>query len=235
VTGCCSGCATTWSRPVGGDGRHRCAVRALSPVTTPGSPGHSRWPTASACGRWRPTTCATSREDDVFLADVLRCVRQQVPLGARHLDRVSAEGWFTTAAEQARRFAERPDLLVNAHEVAVSCEVDLGIGEVVVPRLTGMADEVAAGELHRRCWQGVADRYARITPKVRERLERELAMVDRLGLHDYFLAVGDVVASIRRMGVLAACRGSAAGSWCATRCGSPTSTRWPTTSRSSGS
>lgn len=150
--------------------------------------------------------------EDVFIADVLRCVRQQVPLGARHLDRDTAEGWFTTAAEQHRRFAERPDLLSNAHEVATSCEVDLGIGELVVPRLTGMADQVAAGELHRRCWQGVGERYPRVTPKVRERLERELAMVDRLQLHDYFLAVGDVVEGIRQMGVLAACRGSAAGS-----------------------
>lgn len=150
--------------------------------------------------------------DDVFVADVLRCVRHQVPLGARHLGRDTAEGWFTTAHEQARRFRERPDLLTAAHEVAVSCEVDMRIGGLVVPRLTGLADEVAAGELHRRCWQGVADRYDRVTPRVRERLERELTMVDRLGLHDYFLAVGEVVAGIREMGVLAACRGSAAGS-----------------------
>ena len=150
--------------------------------------------------------------DDVAIADVLRCVRQQVPLGARHLGRTNAEGWFTTAAEQAARFAERPDLLVAAHEVAAACEVDLGIGDLHVPRLTGLADEVAAGELHRRCWQGVGERYDRLTPQVRERLERELAMVDRLGLHDYFLAVADVVGRVREMGILAACRGSAAGS-----------------------
>lgn len=151
-------------------------------------------------------------EQDAFVADVLRCVRHQVPLGTRHLGRDTAEGWFTTAHEQARRFRERPDLLAAAHEVAVSCDVGLGIGGLVVPRLTGLADEVAAGELHRRCWHGLAERFDRITPRVRERLERELAMVDRLGLHDYFLAVADVVAGIREMGVIAACRGSAAGS-----------------------
>ena len=69
--------------------------------------------------------------DDVFVADVLRCVRQQVPLGARHLDRDTAEGWFTTAAEQHRRFAERPDLLVKPTRSRSSCEVDLGIGDLV--------------------------------------------------------------------------------------------------------
>ncbi len=151
--------------------------------------------------------------DDAYLADVLTCVRQQVPLGRHHLGRTTAEGWFATPVEMAQRFAERPDLLVAAHDLAVDCHVDLGIGELQVPRLSGMADEVAAGELHRRCWAGVADRFDRVTPKVRERLERELAMVDRLGLHDYFLTVGDIMASVRsELGILAACRGSAAGS-----------------------
>ena len=151
--------------------------------------------------------------DDAHLADVLTCVRQQVPLGQHHLGRSTAEGWFTTPDEMAERFAERPDLLVQAHDLAVDCHVDLGIGELQVPHLTGLADEVAAGELHRRCWAGVADRFDRVTPKVRERLERELDMVDRLGLHDYFLTVGDIMASVRsELGILAACRGSAAGS-----------------------
>ncbi len=151
--------------------------------------------------------------DDVHVADVLACVRQQVPLGARHLGRTTAEAHFATGAEMAHRFAERPDLVTAAHDLAVTCEVDLRLGEVQVPRLTGLSDEVAAGELHRRCWQGVADRYVRVTSRIRERLERELAMVDRLGLHDYFLTVSDIMAAVRdELGILASCRGSAAGS-----------------------
>ena len=152
------------------------------------------------------------RPEDVAIADVLRCVRQQVPLGAHHLGRTSAEAWFTTPAEQHGRFRERPDLLLSAHELATSCEVDLGLGQLHVPRLSGLSPEAAAGELHRRCWEGVAARFPRVTPQIRERLEHELDMVDRLGLHDLFLAVAAVVADVRELGVLVACRGSAAGS-----------------------
>jgi error-prone DNA polymerase len=150
--------------------------------------------------------------EDAMVADVVRCVRQQVPLGRRHLGRTTAEAWFTTAADQHARFRERPDLLAAAHELATSCQVDLGLGGLHVPRLSGLSPEAAAGELHRRCWAGAADRYPRITPAVRERLERELEMVDRLDLHDLFLAVADIVADVRELGVLVACRGSAAGS-----------------------
>jgi error-prone DNA polymerase len=152
------------------------------------------------------------RPEDVAIADVLRCIRQQVPLGAHHLGRTSAEAWFTTPAEQHERFRERPGLLTAAHELATSCEVDLGLGQLHVPRLSGLSPEAAAGELHRRCWEGVAARYPRVTPQIRERLERELDMVDRLALHDLFLAVAAVVADVRELGVLVACRGSAAGS-----------------------
>ncbi len=152
------------------------------------------------------------REDDAFLADVLACVREQVPLGSSAVKRRTAEGWFKTAAHLAPLFRERPDLLEATQRVAETCDVDLGLGELHVPRLTGLSDQVAAGELHRRCWDGVADRFPRITPNVRERLEAELAMVDRLGLHDYFLTAAEVVANIREMGIIAACRGSAAGS-----------------------
>jgi error-prone DNA polymerase len=150
--------------------------------------------------------------EDAMVADVVRCVRQQVPLGRRHLGRTTAEAWFTSAADQHERFQERPDLLVAAHELATSCQVDLGLGGLHVPQLSGLSPEAAAGELHRRCWAGVADRYPRITPAVRQRLEHELAMVDRLGLHDLFLAVADIVGDVRELGVLVACRGSAAGS-----------------------
>jgi error-prone DNA polymerase len=150
--------------------------------------------------------------EDVVLADVLRCVRQQVPLATRHLGRTTAEAWFTTPAEQHARFHERPDLLTAAHELASSCEVDLGIGGLHVPRLSGLPPEAAAGELHRRCWEGLAARYPRVTPELRVRLERELEMVDRLALHDLFLAVATVVDDVREAGILVSCRGSAAGS-----------------------
>ena len=149
---------------------------------------------------------------DAVVADVLACVRQQVPLGRRHLGRTTAEAWFTTPAEQHARFTERPDLLVAAHELALSCEVDLGIGQLHVPRLMGLGPHEAAGELAHRCWLGLDHRFARITPAVRDRLERELEMIDRLGLHELFLAVAAVVDDVRAMDILVACRGSAAGS-----------------------
>ena len=152
------------------------------------------------------------RPEDAVVADVLACIRQQVTVGRRHVGRTTAEAWLTTPAEQHARFAERPDLLAAAHELAVCCEVDLGLDRLHVPRLLGLGPREAAGALRHRCRQGVERRYGRLTGEVGDRLERELAMVDHLDLHELFLAVAEVVDEVRAMDVLVACRGSAAGS-----------------------
>ncbi|MDP9022912.1 MAG: PHP domain-containing protein, partial [Actinomycetota bacterium] len=159
------------------------------------------------------------QEGDAYLADVLACVRAQVPIAGHHVGRRTAEGWFKSAADLLRipLFGDRPDLLANAAAIAESCEMDLGLDRTHVPRLTGLSEGDAARELHVRCWVGVHDRYGgrggpRLTPEVTERLRHELTMIDRLALHDYFLTVADIAAAIRDAGVLTACRGSAAGS-----------------------
>ena len=150
--------------------------------------------------------------EDVVVADVLRCIRRQVPITARNVSRSTAEAWFTTPAEQYARFRERPDLLTAAHEVAVGCEVDLDLGGVHTPRLSGLAPPAAAAELRRRSRSGLAERSPAPAAVVTDRLERELAVIDHLGVHDLFLAVDDVVDDVRANGILVACRGSAAGS-----------------------
>jgi error-prone DNA polymerase len=67
-------------------------------------------------------------------------------------------------------------------------------------------------ELRARCEMGVRERYAAPGSRHAELLDRELAMVARLGLAPYFLTVAEIVERIREKGIMAACRGSAAGS-----------------------
>src|SRR5437762_222347 len=47
---------------------------------------------------------------DAFLADVLECMREIVPLASHHLSRRNAEGWLKPADEMRELFVERPDL-----------------------------------------------------------------------------------------------------------------------------
>ncbi len=148
---------------------------------------------------------------DARVADVVEAVRKQVPLDPRHCRRRNAEGYLKTPEEMARVFAERPDALRSAAEAADACHVDLGLGTLRVPDYVALGGE-ASEELRRRAEAGVEERFANPGSRHRDLLADELAMVARLGLAPYFLTVAEIVDRIREKGIMAACRGSAAGS-----------------------
>ncbi|MEX2619929.1 MAG: DNA polymerase III subunit alpha [Egibacteraceae bacterium] len=162
---------------------------------------------------------------DARVADVMDAIRGQVPLDPRHTRRRNDQGYLKRPGEMHEVFAERPDALVNAAEVADRCRVDLGLGQLRVPDFTGAgaaqrspaggdlrAATLLGAELRARCEAGLAERYAAPGRRHRDLLDRELAMVARLGLAPYFLTVAEIVERIRDKQIMVACRGSAAGS-----------------------
>jgi error-prone DNA polymerase len=150
--------------------------------------------------------------EDAFLADILECMREIVPIASHHVTRANAEGYLKPTAEMRALFAERPDLCDRTVEIAERCEFDLGLGQVHFPKFPTPAGRSAGSVLAERCWRGLDDRGVKPTGEVRERLDHELAQIQVMGYAAYFLTVADIVADIRAMGIRTACRGSAAGS-----------------------
>ncbi|CCH88891.1 DNA polymerase III, alpha subunit [Modestobacter italicus] len=166
---------------------------------------------------------------DAPTADVLDASRRLVPLGQRHVDRRTAEGYLKSGKEMADLAEELagPDrdaarrLLATTAGIAEQCAVDvradLGIGTVRYPELDVVTTAAErgmgpSGVLRARCEAGFGRRAMTPSAAVRERLEDELAVIDQLGYPSYFLTVADVVALIKELRVRAAARGSGAGS-----------------------
>jgi error-prone DNA polymerase len=149
---------------------------------------------------------------DAFLADVLECMREIVPVASHHLTRCNAEGYLKPAGAMRALFAERPELCDRTLEVAERCRFDIGLGEVHFPRFPTPRGRSAGSVLAERCWRGLEDRGMKPAAHVRDRLDHELALIQTMGYAAYFLTVADICADIRAMGIRTACRGSAAGS-----------------------
>ncbi|CAN5171253.1 DNA polymerase III subunit alpha [soil metagenome] len=149
---------------------------------------------------------------DAFLADVLECMREIVPLASHHVSRRNAEGYLKAALDMRALFEERPELCDRTVEIAERCEFDLGIGTVHFPDFPTPPGRSAGSVLAERCWRGLEERGMRPTREVRDRLDSELSQIQVMGYAAYFLTVGDIVGDIRAMGIRCACRGSAAGS-----------------------
>ncbi len=150
--------------------------------------------------------------EDAFLADVLECMREIVPLAEHHVSRRNGEGYLKPAEDMRALFAENPDLCDRTVEIAGRCEFDLRVGELHFPDFPTPRGRSAGSVLAERCWRGMADREMKPTNEIRDRLNHELGLIQTMGYAAYFLTVADIVQDIRAMGIRVACRGSAAGS-----------------------
>ena len=149
--------------------------------------------------------------EDAFLADVLECMREIVPLATHHVSRENAEGYLKSGSQMRALFAHAPELCDLTLEIADRCRFDIGLGRVHFPRFPTPRGRSTGSVLAERCWRGMGDREMRPTREIRDRLDHELALIQTMGFAAYFLTVADICSDIRAMGIRTACRGSAAG------------------------
>lgn len=153
--------------------------------------------------------------EDAEVHDVLLAVSQATTLEDPRRPRLpSREFWLKTPAEMAALFAELPEAIRNTRAVVERCRgARIATGAYHLPRFScpeGMSEDEL---LRRRCEEGLARRYAAVTPAHRERLEFELATISRMGFPAYFLIVADFIAWAKAQGIpVGPGRGSAAGS-----------------------
>ncbi len=147
------------------------------------------------------------------LADVLTAIR----LGTRvdELGRAAlanAEQRLRAPREMHRILGPHAGALDRAAELAARCTFCLSELRYDYPS-EATESETADDRLARQAREGLARRYPGGAPDgVVRIMERELALIARLGYAPYFLTVSDIVAFARSRGILCQGRGSAANS-----------------------
>ncbi|MFI7893487.1 DNA polymerase III subunit alpha [Streptomyces sp. CACIS-1.16CA] len=163
------------------------------------------------------------------IADVLDAARLLRPIDRRVLD--GGERWLKgpgAMAGIAGRIAEAAGagreravaLLAETDATADICRVDpaadLGMGRPHFPEPQAVGASTGPGDamrlLRQRCEAGMTARGLDHDARASQQLAYELGVIGRLGYEGYFLAVAQVVADVRAMGIRVAARGSGAGS-----------------------
>jgi DNA-directed DNA polymerase III PolC len=114
--------------------------------------------------------------------------------------------------EMAALFGGCPEAALNAVRIAADCNLELALGRPVFPRAAIPDGETPYSQLAKLAFAGLKPRYRPLGPEAVERLEKELAVIDRLGFSDYFLIMHEIVEWARSRGIPCVARGSAAGS-----------------------
>lgn len=123
-----------------------------------------------------------------------------------------------------------PQAVLNTSLIAARCHVELELDRILIPTFPVPEGQTEKTFLDKLVYQGVVERYndtpldksesmlisdmsAMLTDEVRERLEMELGVLDRMGYNGYFLIVQDFINWGKRQGIIfGPGRGSAAGS-----------------------
>jgi len=166
--------------------------------------------------------------DDADLHDVLVSIRERVPLPqaarqpAGHAQRLrpNHQYYLRSTAGMLALYADLPEAVRNTQEVAERCTVTLPAGLQVLPRFPIPEGVTAHGYLRQVCQEQLPRLYpsdsrddSRGTARPAQALlEKELGLIEQLGLANYFLIVWDIVRFCRQRGILCHGRGSAANS-----------------------
>lgn len=152
-------------------------------------------------------------KEDFFLHDLLCCVRNLITVEDIHPARpINGESYLKSPAQMKELFKAYPQALENTLHIAEQCQPALYEHFLHFPSFPLPPGQSASAWLRQLCLEGAGKRYKKITRAVRERLEHELQIIERMGFSDYFLVVWDLARFCRQEGIRYAGRGSAADS-----------------------
>jgi len=153
--------------------------------------------------------------DDKLAHEVLLNIRANKTINDPEHRSFDGEGFhFRTAKEMEALFPAHPEAIDNTRRIADRCNVEIDFGNAMIPPFELPEGHTDPDEYLRELAEaGAIERFGSIDETVRQRLEFELAVIQRMAYSTYFLIVWDFVHFARENGIsVGPGRGSAAGS-----------------------
>jgi len=154
------------------------------------------------------------RKEDFHHHAALLCVQTKSTLAEPKMSFDTNEFYLKSSEEMESSFADLPGAVAASLEIAERCDCTIELGNQLIPRFDcpdGLDEEA---HLRRLVKEGMRARYGDPLPAAAvERMEMELAVIDKMGYNAYFLIVWDFVHYAKSNGIaVGPGRGSAAGS-----------------------
>ena len=154
-----------------------------------------------------------TRREDASTHDVLLCIQTGKTTNEPNRMHMDGDSFYLKSAEEmAALFPEVPEALTNTLHIAEMCELELEFGHYHLPLFQVPEGYDAQSYLRHLCEEGLQQRYAVITPHIRDRLDYELDIIHQMGFDTYFLIVWDLCRFAREQDIWWNVRGSGASS-----------------------
>ncbi len=153
-------------------------------------------------------------QEEARAHDILLCIQTGTTVDARDRMHFSTDDfYFRSTDEMKKLFFNVPEAILNTIVIAERCNLELKFNQSILPHYEVPSGDTLETFLSDLCEKGLKKRYKEITPEIKERLDYELKIINKMGYAGYFLIVWDVIHYARTNGIpVGPGRGSAAGS-----------------------
>jgi error-prone DNA polymerase len=154
-----------------------------------------------------------AKPDQYAAYDLVTCIRLNQTVFEPHPARPYNDRAFLQSEEELRALIPYPSAFENSVAIAGKCVVDLLPDALIPPSASLPADKTSRAHLRQLCNSALATRYSpHQYSAASKQLSKELSVIEKLRLEDFFLVVHEVVLEARRRDIRCAGRGSAANS-----------------------
>ncbi len=132
--------------------------------------------------------------NDAEAHKVLLCIQTGKKIGDENaLEFKTDEFYLKTESEMAEVFPSIPQAIANTQKIADKCNFDFEFGKIKLP-VYDIGGRDHFEYFREKCYDGLYRLYGKNPdPRVAERLEYELDIINRMGYTDYYLIVQDFV------------------------------------------
>ncbi|MCH8158179.1 MAG: DNA polymerase III subunit alpha, partial [Nitrospinae bacterium] len=164
--------------------------------------------------------CHYLEREDFRAHEILLCLQTGKTITDQYRMRYpSDEYYFKSPEEMMQLFRDVPEAIENTVKIAERCELDIEFDKLNLPDYPVPENFTLDSYLVDQAKEGLEERFKGMTGRgvdydadlYRDRLDRELAIVERMGYPGYFLIVWDFIDYARKSGIpVGPGRGSAA-------------------------
>lgn len=159
--------------------------------------------------------CHYMKKEDSKAHDVLLCIQTGKTIKDTNRLRFNSDGFYFKAPEEMKgAFKDIPEAVLNTRAIAERCNVEFNLGANLLPVYEIQNGQSPDSLLEQKVSEGFIKRFGLNPPeKYRERLHKELQIIQRMRYSSYFLIVWDFISYAKSKGIpVGPGRGSAAGS-----------------------
>lgn len=152
--------------------------------------------------------------EDAEAHDILLCIQTGVTVNTPNRMRYEGGQFYLKSPEEMYSlFPYAREACENTAKIAEKCNVDFEFNKYKLPRFNVPEGHTSLSYLTELCHKGVEERYGKITPELKERLDYEIDTISSMGFLEYFLIVWDFIKYAKDNDIaVGPGRGSAAGS-----------------------